>query len=118
MRVATIPSQWIYVNTSQNPADQASRGLKIASFVINESEWPEQLDKTSCLTEHDSEVKTSAAMNCMNPIKSTGPVSQLVEYYSSWHKLKKATTCILRLREALQHLSKRRNEYEQIIKMI
>ncbi|KAI4873910.1 hypothetical protein NFI96_023976, partial [Prochilodus magdalenae] len=35
-REATTTAQWKYINTSQNPADQASRGLKIESFMSSE----------------------------------------------------------------------------------
>ena len=36
IREATTLSQWKYVNTSQNPADQASRGLNIKRFEHQE----------------------------------------------------------------------------------
>ncbi|KAJ8332755.1 hypothetical protein SKAU_G00416510, partial [Synaphobranchus kaupii] len=37
IRDTTDPSQWFYVETGQNPADHASRGLKVADLV--ESNW-------------------------------------------------------------------------------
>lgn len=37
IRDTTDPSQWFYVETSQNPADHASRGLKVAELI--ESNW-------------------------------------------------------------------------------
>ena len=33
----TDPSQWFYIETSQNPADHASRGLKVADLI--DSDW-------------------------------------------------------------------------------
>ena len=57
----------------------------------------------------------SAAVSCTNPNECTDPMNQLVEYYSSWHKLKKATAWILHLRAMLQYLSKKRREFEQNI---
>lgn len=117
IREATTSSQWKYVNTSQNPADQASRGLKIQSFIESKSwfqgpsflrkdvEWPEQPEQCPYLTEDDVEVKTSAAVSWTNSNECTDPLNQLVEYYSSWYKLKKAAAWILLLRRMLRHLS-------------
>ena len=125
IREATTLSQGKYVNTSQNPADQASQGLKIKSFMEgeswfqgpsflpNQSEWPKQPEQCTYLTDDDVEVKTSAVVSCRNPDECTDPLDQLVEYYSSWHKLKKATAWILHLKKTLQHLSEKRKELEQ-----
>lgn len=127
IREATTSSQWKYVNTTQNPADQASRGLKIQSFMESKSwfqgpsflrkevEWPKQPEQCPYLTEDDVEVKTSAAVSCTNSNECTDPLNQLVEYYSSWHKLKKAAAWILHLRRMLRHLSEKRKEFEQNI---
>ncbi|KAL0164586.1 hypothetical protein M9458_040339, partial [Cirrhinus mrigala] len=125
IREATTSSQWKYVNTSQNPADQASRGLKIQSFMESKSwfqgpsflrkevEWPKQPEQWPSLTEEDVEVKTSAAVTCTNSNECTDPLNQLFEYYSSWHKLKKAAAWILQLRRTLRHLSEKRKEFEE-----
>lgn len=37
IREATDPTQWYYINTSQNPADHTSRGLKMAELI--RSNW-------------------------------------------------------------------------------
>ncbi|XP_059357093.1 basement membrane-specific heparan sulfate proteoglycan core protein-like [Carassius carassius] len=127
IREATTSSQWKYVNTAQNPADQASRGLKIQSFMESKSwfqgpsflreevEWPKQPEQWPYLTEDDVEVKTSAAVSCTNSNECTDPLNQLFEYYSSWHKLKKAAAWILQLRRKFRHLSEKRKELEQNI---
>ena len=85
------------------------------SSLPKESEWPEQPEQCSQLTEDDVEVKKSAAVSCTNPNECTDPMKQLVEYYSSWHKLKKTTAWILHIRAMLQYLSKKRREFEQNI---
>ncbi|KAL6473214.1 hypothetical protein MHYP_G00194020 [Metynnis hypsauchen] len=105
---------------------EASRGLRIESFMSskswfqgpsflsNENEWPEQPKQSTYLPEHDKEVKTSAAvLHTSSVVDNIDPVNQLVEYYSSWHKLKKATAWILHLREMLQYLSEKRKEFEK-----
>ncbi|XP_066500465.1 uncharacterized protein [Hoplias malabaricus] len=75
IREATTSAQWKYVNTSLNPADQTSRGLKIESFMTskswfqgpsflsNKNEWPDQPKQSTYLSEHNEEVKTSAAVS-------------------------------------------------------
>lgn len=37
IREATETEQWMYVRTSDNPADQATRGLKVESFIQGET---------------------------------------------------------------------------------
>lgn len=105
------------------------RGLKIESFLSSDNwfqgpsflskpvDWSEQPQQSTYLSESDEEVKTSAAVSCTNPgVDNTDPVNQLVEYYSSWYRLKKATAWILRLREILQYLSEKRKELEKAVK--
>ena len=128
IREATTRAQWKYVNTSQNPADQASRGVKIENFMASDSwfqgpsflsnpdNWPEQPEQSTYLSESDEEVKTSAAVLCTNPAVNADPLNQLVEHYSSWYRLKKATAWVLRLREILQYLSEKRKESEKAVK--
>jgi len=127
IREATTPCQWKYVQTLQNPADQASRGLKIESFMEsktwfkgpsflpNESEWPKQPEQCTYLMEDDIEVKISSAASCTNQDECTHPLNKMVEYYSSWHKLKKATAWILRFKETLKYLREKRKELERLI---
>lgn len=120
IRELTDRSQWKYVSSSQNPADLASRGLKIEnfiksviwfqgpSFLLNEEHWPKQ-PKHSRLMEQN-EVRTTVATTCAKPWRNDETMSQLIDHYSSWHKLKKAVAWILRFKETLRHLSKKRKE--------
>ena len=107
---ATSPSQWRYVSSEGNPADDASRGLSVGSVIsknrwINgpdflwepESRWPVQ--PVAQMQDDDPEIKresqalfslTNAGTNCIN---------QLLEYFSSWSRLKKFVAWILRYRE-------------------
>ena len=118
---ASSPSQWRYVSSEGNPADDASRGLTVDSIIsknrwINgpdflwkpESRWPVQ--PTAQMQDNDPEIKresqalfslTNAGTNCVN---------QLLEYFSSWYRLKKFVAWILRYREKLKQSSKRRRE--------
>ncbi len=40
IREATIPSQWRYVNSKENPADDASRGVRAGDF-LQDRRWTE-----------------------------------------------------------------------------
>ena len=66
----TSPSQWKYVGTKQNPADDASRGLTAEALLENklwirgadflwksEDAWPSQQCSVSTVAENDLEVK-------------------------------------------------------------
>ncbi len=86
------------------------------SFLRKEVEWPKQPEQWPYLTEEDVEVKTSAAVTCTNSNECTDPLNQLFEYYSSWHKIKKAAAWILQLRRTLRHLSVKRKEFEENIR--
>jgi hypothetical protein len=120
--------QWNYVESKSNPADEASRGLK-ASEIMNDSRWingpsflyeahqnwqhynqPE--DKT-LLSPDDVEVKkVSAFTTCVQEFPN---MLERLEYFSSWHRVKRAIAICLRYRGVLlQRVCKRkeRNELE------
>ncbi|KAK5883664.1 hypothetical protein CesoFtcFv8_019966 [Champsocephalus esox] len=125
IREATTPSQWRYVNTSVNPADQASRGLKVESFIQsknwiqgprflwkNESEWPERPDLSSNVLEDDDEVKKAPAV-CLTIIdEGVATVNKLIDHYSKWCKLKRAVGWFLRIKDLLLQLSGKRKEFQ------
>ena len=118
-RVTTIrehsqPTQWRYVNSALNPADQASRGLTAEKFIQSktwtqgpdfllepESEWPKQLDQNVATTEEDPEIKKCAAAIVMSTRDSLDPVNRLVAYYSTLRRLKRAVGWFLRLKDTL-----------------
>lgn len=76
IRETTRPGQWRYVNTTINPADCASRGLKVEDFLNHkswiqglgfllepESHWPGRPDQFNHLAEDDLEVKKTVTVN-------------------------------------------------------
>lgn len=127
-RVTTIrdhshPTQWRYVNSALNPADQASRGVKVKKFMQNkvwihapafllkpESEWPKQMEEKDMTTEGDPEVKTCARVVMTTTTESLHTFNKLVAFYSMWQRLKKAVTWFLRLKETLILLKDKRKE--------
>ena len=118
---ASSPSQWRYVNSEGNPADDASRGLTVDSVIsknrwINgpdflwkpESRWPVQ--PTAQMQDNDPEIKRESQAFFSLTDAGTNCVNQLLEYFSSWYRLKKFVAWILRYREKLKQSSKRRRE--------
>ncbi|KAJ8385589.1 hypothetical protein AAFF_G00184510 [Aldrovandia affinis] len=128
IREATTPTQWRYVNTSVNPADRASRGLKAEnvnqsetwiqgpSFLMkDESEWPERPDQSSHVQEDDVEIKRAAVVSLIATDENIATVNKLIDHYSSWHQLKKAVGWFLQLKKLLLHLSGKRKELQATI---
>ncbi|XP_043956787.1 uncharacterized protein LOC122822295 [Gambusia affinis] len=120
IRDNTKPSQWRYVNTSLNPADCASRGLTAEDFMKNEKwingpaflqsleeSWPEG-HESKPVDQDDVELKKKLKVNLTLTTSAPCPINQLIEYYSSWYKLKKAIAWMLRLKEILLQLSQQR----------
>ena len=100
IREATKPSQWSYVGTEENPADQASRGLKAKNLIeggtwINrpdfltndERDWLKQPMERKDILQNDPEVKNMVTVNAIKVEDHTEPTNKLLNYYSDWHKL-------------------------------
>ncbi|KAK7884419.1 hypothetical protein WMY93_027542 [Mugilogobius chulae] len=114
------PNQWRYINTSQNPADFASRGLKAENFIQTHvwlqgpaflcepiELWPENKQQLGDLTTEDPEIKNTLV--CANAVEETGDVIQeFLQYFSSWFRLKKAVAWILKVRSTLLELCRKR----------
>lgn len=114
----SCPTQWRYVNTSSNPADIASRGMKVEVFVSDatwvsgphfllhpESEWPVARDDIYHLSLGDPEVKGVVAVNVVQAREE--PVTHLIEYFSSWIRLKKSVAWLLRIKSWLMSCVKK-----------
>ncbi|CAM4696557.1 unnamed protein product [Leuciscus chuanchicus] len=129
IREATKPSQWKYVRTTENPADQASRGLKAKSltqggtwingpeFLLNnECDWSEQPVRRKESLQNDPEVKNGATINIIKVEENMEPIDKLISYYSDWHKLKRSVAWILKVKENLWKLKEERKEVSRKIR--
>ncbi|XP_073718621.1 uncharacterized protein [Misgurnus anguillicaudatus] len=117
-RIATIretaePSQWRHVSSKDNPADDASRGMKVKDFLkstrwlggptflwSHEQDWPVSKVKVSIDAE-DEEVKRETTVNaiCVNEVSN--PTEQLITYFSKWRRLKITVAWYFRLKMIL-----------------
>ena len=109
--------QWRHVTSKDNPADDASRGLNMEQLLNStrwlkgpsflsrkESEWPGMPKDLGHIPMDDPEVKKEITANCLNlQINAT---TNLIQYYSSWKKLKRAAAWLLKLRSLLLRSSK------------
>ncbi|XP_024123270.2 uncharacterized protein LOC112143483 [Oryzias melastigma] len=120
IRENTEPNQWMYVNSELNPADHASRGLRADSFIkcqewINGPDyltrdkkyWPVSPDRKD-VTDNDVEIKRQVNVNATNV--SEDLLNKLICHYSEWHKLKRAVSWFLILKQLLLKISRHRKD--------
>ncbi len=122
IRGATRTTQWRYVSSKENPADLASRGVRVEDFIQEkrwiegpkflcgpEKDWPANLVETAIAAD-DTEVKKEATVNVINVEGSPEATGWLMAYFSSWMKLKVSVAWFLRLKGLLLEKCRRRNE--------
>lgn len=121
IREATKPSQWRHVRTTDNPADDASRGLKVEHFLKNdrwlkgpaflwktEEEWPKfALDMSVGF--NDPEVKREVTANAIS-LNIANPTYQFIVYFSDWRRLKTSVAWFLRLKAVLLQRIKQKGQ--------
>ena len=114
------PTEWRYVNTEDNPADDGSKGVKLEDLKKNdrwlkgpgflwqeESEWPAMIEVPQ-LTDDDPEVRKE--IQVYTTVSEVNPLDKLIQYYSSWWKLKRLVAWLLRYRRWLRGRFKEPNK--------
>ena len=127
-RIATIhdassPTQWNYVDTHTNPADDASRGVPSNSlqhwiegtdFLTKApDEWPKRPKELILTTEdNDPEVKKSSLVYATDAPNAHGKhlVVEIIERFSSWCRVKRVFAWILRYRRNLRSHAQSRKQ--------
>ena len=102
------PNQWKYVRSADNPADDASRGLKGHEMTTDDrwfkgppflwrdrAEWPVQPDCVPELSQDHEELKKEFHVQ-QATINESCQLKEFIERYSKWYHLKKATAWLLR----------------------
>lgn len=130
-RIATIretvePSQWRHVCSKDNPADDASRGMKVGTFLKNnrwlggpaflwlqEEYWPMDILNVS-IDSDDLEVKRETTVNVISVDEISNPTDQLITYFSEWRRLKVAVAWFLKLKRILLERIRLRKEQKTI----
>lgn len=125
IREATSVSQWRYVDTKRNPADEASRGVKVDYLLTSsrwihgpdflsksEEEWPPNILDSTSISSDDPEVKGEVSVNAVITTDQPNAVNKLITYFSSWKRLKTSVVWFLQLRKMLKLLSLKRKEIQ------
>ncbi len=96
----TLPSQWKYVESKENPADEASRGMKANELTDSrwfrgpeflwedKSKWPVNRD-TFEPVEGDKEIKKSVTMVTSEVIDMPS-LAERIKRFSNWYRAKRA----------------------------
>ena len=104
-------ASWRYVPSEINPADEVSRGVKSELFVKSSDwlqgpqflwesreSWPKQLDKLMDLPDEFPMLERKVTVcTSLCAIENTElPANRFIGYFSTWHRLKKATAWLIR----------------------
>ena len=100
IRSGSSVSDWRYVNRDDNPADDASKGLRLDDMTRNsrwlngpaflwkdENCWPPMIEVPE-LKDSDAEVRKESRIYATSVAQD--PFDSLIHHYSSWWKLKRA----------------------------
>lgn len=122
IRGATKAVQWRYVSSKENPADVASRGIRVGEFIQSsswmkgpsflcrpEEEWPADEVETVIALD-DLEVKREAMVNVIDVEGSPDATGRLMAYFSDWMKLKVSVAWFFKLRSILLERQRQRRE--------
>ena len=114
------PKQWKYVETKENPADDASRGLNGLALLEGqrwlegpeflwkpESEWPQQPFTLGQVPDDDPEVRKVTTSSVVSINQVDNATIKLINSFSDWHRLRRAVAVFLRVKETLR---RRRND--------
>lgn len=118
------PSQWRHVSAKDNPADDASRGMKVSDFLKNrwldgpaflskdEENWPKIVLYVT-VDGSDKEVRKEATANAIRVCDMSSPTEQLIAYFSAWRRLKTTVALLLRLKAMLLEQRHMRKQLEE-----
>ena len=120
IRDQTSPAQWKYVDTDNNPADYASRGMSVQT-MINSSQWwsgpdflqqplntTESSEENISVTEDDPEVKK--VVSCLTDVHEPLSFLDRLNYFSDWHHATRATAVCLRLQKKFKGKDNKSNQ--------
>lgn len=110
----STPVQWRHVPTKLNPADDASRGLKVEALLTatrwkmgpsflweQKDKWPNQ-SSVEKISSDDPEVKKTTSVGAVHAKEATVKIDEVFNRFSSWHDLKKFVAWILRFKTNLR----------------
>ena len=122
IRECTNPNQWRYIESKENQADEASRGLSAQELISNPRWlsgpaflWNPEINTSTTesppLSEDDPEVKKVKSLATQGTPENVSTILQRLEYFSDWHRAKRAIAVCLKLRKRLRN---RTTDREQV----
>ena len=115
IRQCSDPSDWKWIDTKENPADIASRGCFAqdlpeiwytgpAFLSKHKSEWPEDASLAPKIQDDDPELSKQQVMCFATQTENSPkhPLDVLIEHFSCFYRLKKATAWLLRAKDVLR----------------
>ena len=116
IRDNSTPDQWKYIETKENPADESSRGLSprdlIDSRWLNgppflwQRELPNRNDDVNLdISPDDPEVKKVQVFATGARRERMATISERLEYFSDWHRAKRAVAACMEFKASLQRKS-------------
>lgn len=118
IRQSSTPDQWHHISGDCNPADILSRGCVVESLPESwvsgppmlmdyKGKWPSDRSVSSEISLDDPEVcKSVDVAVCVETDASAHPLELLSQHYSSYYRLRKAVSWLLRVKRYLQHSTK------------
>ena len=120
-------AQWRYVESTLNPADEASRGMTVDELLINErwkqgppflkkpeQFWPQRPENLGEISDNDPEVKKGVETFANKVSVTCDYIGNAMEKISSWSRLKKIIAWILRYKNILRNRSQHSNTNKTI----
>jgi len=118
IRDNSTPDQWKYIETKENPADESSRGLSprdlIDSRWLNgppflwQRELPNKNDDVNLdISPDDPEVKKVQVFATGARHERMATISERLEYFSDWHRAKRAVAACMKFKASLQQSPKK-----------
>jgi len=108
-------SQWNYVPTNINPADDVSRGLTAKELLSserwfrgpaflweNKSSWPMNPVSLAIIADDDPEVRARGQANHVTQMEEERPLDLMMLQYSSWFRFKRAVAWLLKFVQFLK----------------
>ena len=109
------PSQWNFVESPRNPADDASRGLTPEELLLQdrwfkgpeflwklEESWPVPSSPLPSIPDQDPEIKSQGQTNRTTMVSEESNLNSMIRRYSSWYELKRGVAWLLRFREYIR----------------
>ena len=109
-------AQWRYVESTLNPAEEASRGMTVDELLINErwkqgpsflkkpeQFWPQRPENLGEISDNDPEVKKGVETFANQASVACDYIANAMEKVSSWSRFKKIIAWILRYRNILRN---------------